>query len=285
MFKYFLYKFGQFLVNHLPLKVCYRISVFFSDLQYYFSPRDKRSVKNNLRIILPHAKNIDILAREVFENFGKYLADFFRMVKESREEDFFTKNTKTIHPEYLTEAMSLKKGGIILTAHLGNWEVGGMVLSKLGYPFVAIALPHKERPVNDLFNSQREAMGIMVVPTSVAIRRCIEALKKNGLVALLADRDFSQNGEVMDFLGRKAFIPRGPAVFSLKTGAPIIPAFFIREKDDTYRLIFEKPIYPSGRHDSVKDILAIMKKYVVVIEQKIRAYPTQWLMFREFWIP
>lgn len=282
MFKYLIYKFGQFWANLLPLKIAYRVAMFVSDLQYFLSPRDQRAVKDNLRVILSTNGDVSQMAREVFRNFGKYLIEFFRTAQ-NIDKAYIEKNTKVSGIEFIDRVLAQKKGGIILTAHIGNWELGGAIINALGYPIVAIALPHKERPVNDLFNEQRQARGITVVPTNTAIRRCIETLKENGLVALLADRDFGSHGEILDFLGKKVMIPRGPAVFSVKTGAPIVPAFLIRTEDDAFTLSLKEPIWPDDRGSENDRILKLMKVYTFIIEEQIRKNPTQWLMFRRFW--
>ncbi len=283
MVKYILYKIGQFLVQCLPIKAAYRFAVFISDMQYQFSPRDRRAVTSNLKIILPFKENVRQEAREVFRNFGRYLLEFFRMDK-YLDKEFIKQHIKIENIHYVDQVLAGKKGGILLTAHVGNWELGGVVMGMLGYPIVAVALPHKERPVNDLFNRQREMRGVKIVQTNGAIRKCIEALRENKIVALLADRDFGMTGEPMDFLNRRTIIPKGPAVFSLKTGAPIIPGFLIRTQEDSFLLKFEEPIYPSQSGDEQKNLLFIMKAYAAVMERKIREYPSQWLMFREFWI-
>ena len=285
MFKFYLYKISQFIVNLLPLPLSYSFGVFLSDLQCTFSFRDHRAVRNNLKTILHTDKDLEPLVREGFRNFGKYLVDFFRMEKKI-DMQFIKERVKVKNLDYIKKALERGKGAIVVTAHIGNWELGAVAVSMLGYPLMVVALPHKERPVNDLFNYQREVKGITVVPTNVAVRRCIETLKQNKLVALAADRDFTLHGEVLNFLGRKAFIPKGAAVFSVKTGAPIVPCFMTRNSDDTFNLTLEEPIIPPEKipdHAETEAILAIMKKHTTVIENKIRQFPTQWLMFREFW--
>jgi len=285
MFKYYLYKFGQFCVTRLPLKTAYKIAVFISDWHYRLSFRDRRSVRNNLKIILSNYDDLPGQTREVFRNFGRYLVDFFRMARKL-DLEFIKKNVKIRNLEYLDRILKEGNGGILLTAHIGNWELGGVILTMLGYPIVGIALPHKERSVNNLFNSQREAKGMMIVQTYEAMRKCAEIIKSNKIIGLLADRDFSQNGEVIDFLDRKAFIPKGPAIFSRKTGCPILPVFLIREPDDSFLLTFEQPIYPAKDKDEAErlNLSSTMREYAAVIEKKIKEYPTQWLMFREFWV-
>lgn len=298
MFKFCLYKFGQFVVRRLSLKNAYRIAMFFSDIQYVMSFRDRRAVQNNLRIILAlsHPKEngspksdaeLSFLVRDVFRNFGKYLVEFFRMANEL-DEKFIREKVKTKNPQYLLEAIAKKKGIIFLTAHIGNWELGGLILGMMGYPTLAIALPHKERPVNNLFNQQRERRGITIVPIKQAVHRCLSTLRSNKYIALLADRDFTSNGEMINFLGRDVLIPKGAALFSLKTGATILPTFLIRMPNDCFEIHLEQPIYPSdtalanGQIEQ-KDLVTLMTQYTRVIEKKICEYPTQWLMFREFW--
>lgn len=241
-------------------------------------------MKKNIKKILPGEKNVSVLAREVFRNFGRYLIEFFQM-KEIVDDHFIKTKVNIKGTEYLDDVLAKGKGGIVVTAHIGNWELGAVLISVLGYPIMAVALPHKERPVNDLFNHQREAKGVTVVPTNVALRRCIEQLKSNKLIALVADRDFSTNGIVMDFLGQKALVPKGAAMFSWKSGAPIIPIFLIRNGDGTFNFSCHEPIYPP-REDTSKNeeeiISGIMRRYITVIEEQIRAHPSQWLLFREF---
>lgn len=284
MFKYILYKIGLFLLHHLPSDVSYRFATFFSDLQYFFSFRDRRAVRRNLKNILPSSDKISVLTRDVFRNFGRYLFEFFQM-REIVDENFIRHNVRIQGLEQLDRILKEGKGGIIVTGHIGNWELGGVLLSVLGYPLMAIALPHKERPVNDLFNSQREAKGVTVVPTTGALRRCIEQLRANKLVALVADRDFSHAGIVIDFLGKKMLVPKGPAMFSLKTGAPIIPMFLIRNDNRTFDMLCYDPIYPPQNIDGKTEndvVLGLMKRYLSVMEEVIRQYPSQWLLFREF---
>jgi KDO2-lipid IV(A) lauroyltransferase len=286
MFKFYLYKFAHFLVNVLPLSAAYRLGIVLSDLQYFFSPRDRKAVFNNLRCILKYKENLNVQTREVFRNFGRYLVEFFRMEKHFNAQ-FIKDKVKIENIESLEEARKYGKGGIILSAHIGNWEVGGALLSLLGYDLMEIALPHKERPVNDFFNYQREVKGITVVPSTKAIRQCIEQLRNNKFIAVAADRDFTMNGEILDFLGKKMLIPKGAAVFSGKTGAPIIPCFMIRNGDGTFTFKIYKIIYPSAESSETVDrnqLISLMKKSTKVIEDIVSRYPTQWLVFRQFWI-
>lgn len=258
--------------------MAYGVAVFLSTLKFYLSPRDRKAVFANLRKILPDAgqKQVHSCAKEVFINFGKYLIEFFR-VSYLKKEDFGS-YVKIEGIEHIEEALKRGKGAIILSAHVGNWELGGIFMSLLGYPMFAVALPHRHKKVNELFNYQRERLGVVVVPSlGVALRRIFDALKKNQLVALVGDRDFANGGKKMSFLGATKVIPRGPAVLAKRTGASIVPGFMIRQPDDSHILRFLPPISTEGTESS------IMEEYARAIEDIVRQYPAQWLMFRKFW--
>ena len=293
MFKYLLYKFGLFILYRIPVSISYKIACFISDFKHFFSFIDKKAVKNNLKniLILDKSANLDFSVREVFRNFGRYLVEFF-MTDKMVTQDYIKDKIELENIEYIDQVLEKEKGAILLTAHIGNWEMGAIVLSMLGYPVTAIALPHKETSVNALFNHQRESKGLTIVPSNIAVRKCLETLGKNKIVALVGDRDFTGTGKYFRFLGKEAIMPRGAAMFSYKTGAAIIPVFLIR-KDckvndslSSFVLSVGEPIYPPKNKKKINKeaaVLNIMKSYISIIEKEIRKNPAQWMMFREFW--
>ena len=284
MIFYYIYKIGQSLIMALPLKAAYRLAVFFSDVHYLFAYKDRRSVMANLKAIFPDKteKELESLRLAMFRNFAKYLVDFLRFEKLSKDN-----RDNYIHIEglkYIDEALKRGKGAIILSAHIGNWEMGGVAMALAGYSIGAVALPHRHKAVDDFFNSQREGKGMKVIPVGKAVRECLNLLRENKLIALLGDRGFGEKGMVMDFFGKPTALPKGPAAISLKSGAALVPGFVFRNKDDTCTLKFEKAIEfsPSGNKDA--DIKTLIVKYKSVIEEYIRKYPEQWFMFPMFWL-
>jgi KDO2-lipid IV(A) lauroyltransferase len=284
MFNYILYRIGQFVALRLPIKLGYKLAIFLSDLHYIFADKDRFFVKENLKAMFPEKSDAEIrrIRLKMFRNFAKYLVDFFRFSKIDKE--YIKKYIKIENMNYFNAALSKGKGVIVLTAHLGNWELGGVVIGILGYPFWAVALPHKHKSVNNFFNFQRESKGVKVIPLNKAVRMCLDVLKKNEMVALVGDRDFNERGIVTDFLSKPAYLPIGPAAFALKTQATIVPGFMVRNKDDTFTLKIEKPIVPVSTNDKDKDIIDLIKQYKKVMEDYIRRYPEQWYMFRRYWI-
>lgn len=283
MFNYYLYRFGQFIALNLPLKFVYGFAIFLADLHYFCAFRDRRFVRNNLWIIFPDksVKEIHKISKLVFRNFAKYLVDFFRFEKLDRE--YINKNIKLENLHNFDDVLAKGKGVIVLTAHLGNWELGGVVIAQLNYPFWVVALPHKNKKVNGFFDAQRNSKGVKVIAMGKAVRSCISEFRKNHMVALVGDRDFTEKGIVLDFFGKPMHFPEGPAALSLMTGALIVPGFMFRNPDDSFTLRIEKAIEFSPSGDKAKDLVDLINVYKKVLEDYIRKYPEQWYVFRQFW--
>ena len=222
MVLYILYRMGIFLALNVPLKVGYKIATFLAIVKYTFSPRDRRYIQKNLRIALSQKSDEEIarLSRQAFINFAKYLVDFFRFSKIDAR--YIEKNVLIKNRGYIDEALSHKKGVILVGAHIGNWELAAAVVAALGYKLNVVALNHSYKKINDFFIGQRNSKGITVIPVGMAVRRCFDVLRKNEVLGMLGDRDFTNHGFKTIFFGKKAIIPKGPAAFSLKTGAPLI---------------------------------------------------------------
>ena len=284
MFNYILYRFGQFIALSLPLKLAYRVAAFISDAHYLFAWQDRKTVRENHKAIFPEKSKAEIsrIRLAMFRNFAKYLVDFFRF--ELMDKEYLRNNVHLENMHYFEEALSKGKGVVITTAHLGNWELGGVAMALSGYSFYVVALQHKHKIVDNFFNCQRESKGIKVIPLGKAAKKCLEVLKNNGMVALVGDRDFGNNGVVCDLFGKKTRLPQGPAAFALKTGACILPGFLLRNPDDSFILRMEKPIDFTDGGLKVRNTQEAIGVYRDIFEDYIRKYPDQWYMFKKFWI-
>lgn len=284
MCHYILYRIGEFLSLYLPSALSYCLARTISTLQYLFSRQDRTVVRNNLQAIFPDADNglLKRYTRDVFINFGRYLVVFLKFKK--LDLPFIKKNVIIEGRQHIDGALSLGNGLIIVSGHIGNWELGGAALALLGYAVNAITLTHSYKRVNDFFDYQRMSKGMRVIPLAKAVRASLAALGRNEIVCILGDRDFTQGGIVVNFLGLPTMIPRGPAVFSLRSKAPVIVCFPLQESGGRLRLIFRPAIQfaPSGEYEN--DVRALTELYLKPIEDCIRRYPDQWSMFRRFWL-
>ena len=281
---YFAYRIGFYITKHLPLKACYAIAGIAARVFYLFSKRSKSELKENLRVVLGEKtgeKTLDKHAFEVFRNFAKYLTDFFRFCKFTKS--YISENVTIRGREYLDQSLSEGKGVILAALHLGNWELGGALVGSLNYPISAIVLEHASKKINDFFVRQRIINGLKSIPIGARIRECFKAIRRNEIVAITGDKDYTSNGVPVTFFGKEAIMPRGPAVLSLRTGAPIIFCGLMRNKDDTYDLFFEKAIKYAPTEDQKKDERILMEKYLGVFEKYIKKYPDQWYVFRRLW--
>jgi len=284
MMFYLMYRVGYFFAMNFPLKVSYAVACAAADIWCYVSSADRIAVIANLNTIVGpggDAKTIERMAREVFRNFAKYLVDFFRFQKIDQN---YIKNHVSIEGlDKLDKALAKGKGVVALSAHIGNWELGGVIVASMRQPMKAVTLTHKNKMVNEFFTKQRMTGNMVPIETDSSLRGCYDVLKKGGILALLGDRDFSKNGVRVKFFGHSAIMPKGPAAFGVRLGSEIVPVFMLRKHDDMFRLIFEDPIPRPESGDDARDTEELLKRCVAVIERYVKEYPTQWYMFKKMW--
>jgi len=274
---------GRRLALTLPLKASYRIAFIAANAYYFFARESKRNLTCNLRIALGITDEalMKKYTKAVFVNFAKYLVDFFRLPK--LEDDLAAKRIQIEGRENLERALKEGKGVIALSAHLGNWELGAAVTASLGHPFNVIVLDHKYKRIDDFFTNQRRICNEIPILLGNQLKNCFRVLSNNELLAIMGDRDFTQNGVETDFFGRPAILPKGPASLSLKTGAAIVPTFLTRREGERFVLTFEKPIAVKITRNKDEDAKNIMKEYFSIFERYIKAFPDQWFAFTKLW--
>ncbi len=270
----------------LPPKIAYCIADISGSLYYLLAKKDKRIATDNIKVVLQHTGDTHKLrrtSRAVFVNFARYLVEFFSTPRINLE--YVRKHVKIEGRENLDRALSLGKGLIMVSAHLGNWELAGMIMAMMGYKVNAVAWKHKNKLINDFFLYQRQSKGLTVIPLGTGIRRVFSALKNNEIVGLLGDIDYAnpQMGVKVRFFGRDTIMPTGPAAFSLKAGCPVLHTFLVRENGQQFRLILEEPIIYKSLGNWEDDLTELTKRIVEVMESYIARYPGQWFMLTPRW--
>lgn len=277
------YRMGQSLALSLPIKKSYKIADVIADILCFFGRDDRRNIAHNLKIVLgtDDKKLIKEHTKNIFRNFAKYLVDFARFTLLDKK--YIESNIQIIGRENVEAALAKGKGVIMLSAHIGNWEMGAAVIGLSGYPFNAIILDHKNEKVNAFFKKQRSFCNIKPISLGGQLKNCFRALRENELLAIVGDRDLTNTGIEAEFFGRPAVLPKGAALLALKTGAAIVPTFLVRMKGDTFRLVFEKPVEYKLTGDKKTDTERIMRAYLPVIEKYIKEFPGQWYAFKKIW--
>ena len=270
------YVLAQWLSQRLPAPTAFAIADRLADVQWARSRIDRRAVQVNVAAVLgAPVSECSPLVRETFRNFGRYLVEFFTVHQGERPE------VRVEGRDYFAKAQHRQRGVILLTAHLGNWELAAVVLRRMGFPVAAVALPHRDPRMDRLFNQQRHRCGVTVIPAgTAALQESLRCLKEGRLLGLLGDREFFGHGVAVSLWGRSVMLPRGPAIVSLRSRTPVVPTFLIREGRWRFRFCFEPPIWPESGSATEVAVQALTQRYGAVFERYIRQVPDQWLMFR-----
>jgi KDO2-lipid IV(A) lauroyltransferase len=291
MVKYYLFELLRIVVRVIPPRLIYALGAFIAEATYLFSLRSKRNLRANLIHVFDYLgedtesriarKKIRVLIRKNFRNFSYYLVDFFRFSHLSQEE--IERLVEFSGTDNIKAALQGDKGAIGVTAHLGNWELGGMVLSFLGYPVNAIALSHHNTRLNRLFVNQRALSGMNVIPVGQAALKSLRALKKNQLVLILGDRDVTERGIEITFFGAPAHIPRGPATLAVRADAGIFFGYFVRQSTHRYRAVFRPPLSVDQSMDRESREREIIHNLVKEMEECIADNLDQWYCYDLIW--
>lgn len=273
------YKFGTKWIGYIPTFLSYTISQCIADLSYVFYKSAVNNVKKNLAMVFPNAseEKISTMARQLFRNYSKYLVDYGRFSGMSKRK-VLERIVYFDGKENLDNALKMNSGLILLTAHLGNWELGGIFFGSYGIETNVITLPDRNAEIDRVRRWYREQFNVKTITideSSLSVVEVINALNKKEIVAMLIDRyDKRVNSVTVDFFGRPAYFPLGPFILSRLTSAPIVVAFVVREKNG-YRGIVKEPFVVTRRDEEIKMLRSVVK----ILEEYVILYPDQWFNF------
>jgi KDO2-lipid IV(A) lauroyltransferase len=186
--------------------------------------------------------------------------------------------------EHLVSGMEAGQGVIMALPHIGSWEWGGAWLAQQGYPMTSVAEPLQPPAMYDWFVSQREAMGLTIVPLGAdASRVLLRTLRAGKLVGLLCDRDIGGNGIDVEFFGERTTMPAGPAMLALRTGAVLLPTAVYSGPGLTHTAVIMPPV-PAERTGGLRqDVARVTQLIADDLEALIRRAPQQWHLFQPNW--
>ena len=272
------------LARALPEKSARALGCGLGNLGYRLAGFRRRVAGENLHRALGNGVESSETRRRiklVFQNLGLTAVEVFRFpllcAKDIRD------RVECDNTAVFDQALTGGKGAILLSAHFGNWELFGAWIAALGHPIDVVVKPQRNRSADEFYNRLRRSAGVGIIPTQKASKQIIVSLKKNRLVAILADQYAGHDGIPVEFFGRKTATHRGPAAIALRLGCPIYHGVLVRLPHGRHRAICEGPLEFEPTGSLEEDIAALTQKYTRIIEGYIRRYPEQWLWTHRRW--
>lgn len=242
-----------------------------------------RLALRNLRIAFPDRTETErrAILRECWRHFGRQLLLFARMQRMTTEE--VLARCDVINREIFDSAVAAGRGVIVISAHYGSWEVGGLVITSIakGVRTVARRLDNEflERDLARL----RASTGAEVIDRRHAARPLLKALEEHAVIVLLPDQAvLPREGVLAPFLGRPAWTTPAPARFAVREGSTIVFAFCIPH-ETRHRLEFSEPIHVARLSEDERDPVALTARINDVIARRIAARPELWLWMHDRW--
>ena len=222
------------------------------------------------------------LNRRVLRHFGQMLFEIPHILRMSR--DNLDKYVYFVNGQHLQRAKEMGKGVLILTGHFGNWEFMSAAVPLCFGDMAVIARPIDFQPLDRMINEVRSRFGLEIIPKQRAMRKILTALKHKKPVGILLDQNVDwYEGVFVDFLDRWACTNKGLALLAMKTGAPVIPAFSVKQKDGRYCVTFGEQVRLIRTGDKTKDVEENTILFTSIIEKYVRRYPDQWFWFHNRW--
>ena len=283
---------GLFLAQHAPPWMGHGLARSIGAAVARSKPGIYWTVRANLRqIIGPDADNgvLHDLTRQVFCHVTQIYYDFFHAVNSPSETIIQALKVSTPLLERIDAEMARGRGVLLLGTHMSNFDMVILAMGAHNLPVQVLSLAAPQAGF-DVLNRLRAERGLEVTPiTPESLRAAIRRLKNGGIVLTGVDWPVPQDRELIEFFGRPAYLPLGPARLARMSGAMVIvgscrydPASR-REGRGGYILDAEWPIEITRTGDRRQDTLANTRRFAAIVEGHVRAHPEQWMMFHPFW--
>ena len=244
----------------------------------------KRVVERQIAAAFPDLRRVAVtrLARESYRHLGRTFIE--TALLNSLGKDGLQKLVETVEGwEEIEEVMAKGKGAVLVTGHIGNWELAGAYVAARGVPLDAIVRGMANPLFDAYLNNTREAIGMTIVHDSEAVRRTPRSLRAGRAVAFVADQGvMGLASTFVPFFGRPAKTPRGAAVFALRFNVPVVFVVALRQPNGRYRIVVERIEAPqTGDRD--RDVDAIVARFTQHLEKWVRAVPAQYFWQHRRW--
>ena len=258
-----------------------KIGFFLADVAFILVPIRKKHIIDSLTKSFPTKSEQEIkkIAKDVYKQFVCTVVEIIFVSKMTDEQ---IKNIVNFQNIYLIEqALKKGKGGVIMSAHFGNWEMLALSFAKR-YPLSVIVAKQENSYFDNVINGIRSTRGYKTIYKEFAPLGVLKALKRNEFVAILADQHAGAQGVYTPFFYREVSTPKGPAVFALRAKCPLYTGFCARQPNGRYVVTFEEISLPDTGDDE-KNIEIIMTEYNRILQRHVEENPSFWFWFHRRW--
>ncbi len=221
------------------------------------------------------------IGRRSYVNFAKSMAEFAIMGRLSRTA--LNRLVRFEGAEHFDAALSHGKGIIAVTGHFGSWELFGAAAAACGYPIDFLVGDQTNKLVDNLMNGIRNDAGIGIIARGIAARGVFQSLGNNRIVALLFDQDARKAGIFVDFFGTPASTFPGAAQFALRTGAPIIFSYIVRQPDESHVAYIQPPVYPDPGSEKEEEIARLTAAFTNELQGCATRHPDHYFWAHRRW--
>ncbi len=226
------------------------------------------------------------LARAQFFSYGRATIDVWRC-RSGRPELFPAISSREEDRATLYRARGEGgRGFLLVSAHVGNWEMGAVALRSHGLVPAVLGQPELDPDVQRMRRSIRDQLGVESIDVGSSMATALRvrtAVERGSVVALVADRAYEDDHVVVSFFGRPTRFLRSPALLARFCGCPILPGVYVRNPDGSYRSLWGEPLMADLSLDPDRDAARLMGSVAAFVERAVRETPTQWYNFYRYW--
>ncbi|MBI4432812.1 MAG: mitochondrial fission ELM1 family protein [Candidatus Omnitrophica bacterium] len=262
---------ARFIFRFLPPAAALAVARGIGFLVYLMSKRRPIAMKNVRSVFAGELdrRQMKRIARQSFGHVAMTAVEMLRFPEMDKR--YLEERIKITGLEKFERALASGRGIIFLSAHFGNWEILNVVAGLKGYPLLALARAQKHPRSDAFLNGLRSSQGAQMIGKGMPVREILRALKSGRIIGILGDQDAGKTGTFVRFFGRLSSSPTGAEVFAERTHALIFPIFVSRQGRG-HLLEIEEPLEGD-----------VLQKFANRLEEKIRAYPSQWLWAHRRW--
>ncbi|MDQ2977902.1 MAG: lysophospholipid acyltransferase family protein [Acidobacteriota bacterium] len=268
----------------LPISILNGINLVGNSLAIAFLRETQAGIRDNFRTALKlPEREAGRLARRLFFEYGRATIDVWRL----RSDAFVPRITTLAHDaEVLARSRRNGRGFLLVTGHVGNWEMGAVTLRAHRLTPAVVGQPELDPNVQEMRLQLRARLGVESIDIGSSMGTAFKVragVDRGRAVALLVDRAYPEDQVIVPFFGRPTPFLRSPALLARFCGCDVLPGFFLRAKDGSYYNVWGEPLAADPSLSPEEDAVRMMTRVASDLEKVIRAHPTQWFNFYRFW--